>query len=184
VVDASRWRLAEDAHRAAVAAFIDAAKQVPDGRWNEPLADGKWSPAQIAEHLRLSYATLRSELEGEGGFRVRVGPAKRLLLRFTVLRRMLRRRVFPQGAPATREIRPGGGPFEREATLAGLAGEAGSFGERLAARRDERGTHVTHPFFGALDPLQGLELCALHVHHHRAQLPVAPAAGEPAAAKA
>jgi len=184
MIDSSRWKLADDAHRMAIAAFIDAARAVPDDRWNASRTDGKWSPAQIAEHLRLSYATLRRELEGEVGFRVRVGPAKRLLLRLTVLRRMLRQRVFPQGAPATREIRPGGGPFEREATLAGLAGEAGAFGERLTARRDERGTHVTHPFFGALDPLQGLELCALHVDHHRAQLPVAPAPREPTAAKA
>jgi hypothetical protein len=68
-------------------------------------------------------------------------------------------------------VRPGPGPFEREATLAGLVAEADAFVAALTMRRDMRATHLTHPFFGRLTPMQGIELCALHTRHHTKQLP-------------
>lgn len=170
MVDDARWRQAKDEHQAALAAFLVAARAVPDPQWNEPPREGKWSPAQIAEHLRLTYATIARELRGDTGFRVRVGRLRQLVLRLTVLRRLRRERAFPPGAPAVREVRPGPGPFERQATLAGLQVEADGFGASLDAGRNLRTIGITHPFFGKLGPFQGLELMTLHTSHHRAQL--------------
>jgi hypothetical protein len=83
--------VAEDDHRAAVETFLGQARDVPPDRWDVPRADDKWSPAQIAEHLRLTYATLRRELEGGTGFRQRVSRLRALFYRVGLLRRMLRR---------------------------------------------------------------------------------------------
>jgi hypothetical protein len=169
-VDETRWREALKDHEAAVTAFLDGARRVPADRWDTARPGDKWSPGQIAEHLRLTYATLRRDLEGGTGFRVRVSPLRALVYRVTVLRRMLRRRQFVKGAPATREVRPAGGPFERQATLAGLQAEAAAFEATLGARGGPPERRVAHPFFGRLSPLQGLELCALHTRHHGEQL--------------
>lgn len=167
-----------------MAAFLTAARAVPDAQWNEPVREGKWSPAQIAEHLRLTYATISRELGGGTGFRVRVGRLRQLLLRLTVLRRLRRERAFPPGAPAVREVRPERGPFEREATLVALEAEVEGFLVSLDACRGLRSTGITHPFFGKLDLFRGLELMALHTTHHRAQLggSASPGAGPAAAA--
>ena len=180
----ARWQRTKEEHAGAVSAFLAAAEAVPEARWNEARGEGKWSPAQIAEHLRLTYATVSRDLRGETGFRVRVGPLRLLVLRLTVLRRMLRERAFPKGAPAVREVRPAGGPFDRQPTLAGLRAEAESFMRGLDTLPGRRARRFTHPFFGRLAPQQGLELMVLHTHHHRGQLTQtsASAAGDPAGA--
>lgn len=43
------------AHGRALAAFAARARAVPPDDWNRSPAPGKWSPGQVAEHLRLTY---------------------------------------------------------------------------------------------------------------------------------
>src|SRR4030095_8755207 len=101
------------AHRASVDEFRDAASAVDPADWDAQPGAEKWSPGQIAEHLRLTYEVLLRELGGGTGMRVRLPWWQRGLLRATVLRRIVARGTFPSGAPAVREIRPGAGPFDR-----------------------------------------------------------------------
>lgn len=110
------------------------------------------------------------ELRGGQGVRARLTWWRRALLRSTVMRRMLRGGAFPNGAPAVRELRPAGGPFDRRSTLAALSALSSDFVGEIAARRDAR---LTHPFFGKLAPAAGLRVLAAHNRHHRAQLPAA-----------
>jgi len=158
-------------HRAALAAIIASLRALEPARWSAPRGPGKWSPAQIAEHLRLTYVTLGNEARGGTGFRVRAKWWLRPLLRLRYVGRILRTGAFPEGAPATREVRPGEGPFEREPLLAELAAEGERF---LAAVQGARARHVaglTHPFFGKLDLRRGLLLATSHLHHHHRQVP-------------
>lgn len=92
------------------------------------------------------------------------------MLRQTVMRRMLRGGAFPKGAPAVRELRPGAGPFERQATLAALGALSEDFVGEIAAHREAR---LSHPFFGKLGPTAGLRVLAAHNRHHQKQLPAA-----------
>jgi hypothetical protein len=43
-------------HRDAIASAVRAVRSVDARLWQAPSASGKWSPAEIAEHLCLSYA--------------------------------------------------------------------------------------------------------------------------------
>ena len=158
-------------HRAALEAFIATAEAMSANAWNARRPGDKWSPAQIAEHLRLTCETIQAELERRGGFRVRTGWVRRSLLRAVVMPRILRSRRFPQGAPAVREIRPDAAarPDRRE-TLDALRRRADSLVAALEAADPERVPSVTHPFFGRLDPLKGLDLSTIHVQHHHAQI--------------
>jgi hypothetical protein len=175
-----RWRELVAEHREALAAFLATAETLSDATWNAPRATGKWSPGQIAEHLRLTCETIQAELERRGGFRVRTGWLRRSLLRALVMPRMLRTRRFPEGAPAVREIRPDpAARYERRETLDGLRRHADALVAALEAADPERVPSVTHPFFGRLDPLKGLDLSTLHVRHHHAQI-LEVAASQPA----
>ena len=166
-----------EAQREALAAFLATAASLSPETWNTPREGDKWSPAQIAEHLRLAYATLRSELAGQGGFRIRTKPWQRWLLRFTHLRRILRTGRFPGGVPATREIRPAAGPYDRDELLSALREEGARFAQAVASAPAD--STITHPFLGRLALRDGVRFTAQHIRHHHAQ--IAPAAHEPGA---
>lgn len=157
-----------EAQREALDAFIATAASLAPDAWNASRDGDKWSPAQIAEHLRLAYATLRSELAGQGGFRIRTKPWQRWLLRLTHLPKILRTGRFPAGVPATREIRPAAGPYDREQLLTALREEGERFAQTVASA--PAASRVTHPFLGKLALRDGVRFTAQHIRHHHAQI--------------
>jgi hypothetical protein len=167
----SSFASAAAAHRAALSAFIAAAERIPSVEWNASSQPDKWTPAQIAEHLRLSYTTVRAELAGSGGFRVRTSWWRQRLMRLLYLPRILREGRMPRGVPATREIRPSGGPYVQRDLLDALRAEGESLLSHLEALQAERGVTITHPYLGKLHLLEALGLSTAHIHHHRKQLP-------------
>lgn len=174
------WDEEVGVHRRALDDFLASASAVPAAEWNSPRAPDKWSPAQVAEHVRVTYGTVLSEIGGGQGMRLRTSWLKRTLLRRLVMPWMLRTRRFPRGAPAVREIRPGVGPFDQAEVLAGLRAEGDRFLTTVAALDLGRFAGITHPFFGRMEPVAGLRLLTLHTQHHQAQL-ATPAGDRPAA---
>ena len=170
-----------EAHREALKAFVATADTVSDDAWNARRPGDKWSPAQIAEHLRLTYVTVQAELAGRGGFRVRTKWWQQRFFRVLYLPRILRRGSFPKGVPATREIRPGDGPFDRRELLDALQSEGERF---LASATSERivNARVTHPYLGKLGLVEGMRFMTQHLRHHHAQL--VPAGDAPLASAA
>jgi hypothetical protein len=164
------WSAARAAHRQAVERFVQRARAVPDGAWEAPVAAGKWSPAEVVEHLRLTYDVVCSELDTGRGLRLRTSPWMRLALRLLVLPGILRRGVIPRPARAPREVRPGPGPYPHDATLAGFLAGADRFEAKLAPVWGRRGTAVTHHLFGSLTAPQALRFVTLHIDHHQPQL--------------
>jgi len=156
-----------EAHRQAVVHFVAAAECVDAAEWNAQRRAGAWSPAQIAEHLRLAYVTVCAGLHGRPGFRVRTNWWQRRLLRLFYLRAILDEGRFPRGVPATSETRPGSGPFDRSLLLADLRREAEEFMTVVASSRS---VSITNPLLGELALLDGIRLLTQHVHHHRSQL--------------
>jgi hypothetical protein len=154
-------------------------RTLDEAQWSTPREPGKWSPAQIAEHLRLTYVVTRSELRGGQGMRQRAPWYLAPLLRLRHVGGILRNGRFPDGAPAVREIRPGDEARPREPLLAELAAEGEGFlADGAEAVRRGEVTGVTHPFFGKLDLDRGLRLATAHLRHHEAQvLEVIEAAG-------
>jgi hypothetical protein len=166
--DALEAALAE--HHAAVEDYVARASRIPPEDWHRPVAAGKWSPGEITEHLRLAMEKLDLELRGESEMKAVLPPWKRLLLRRTVLPRMLRTGRFPKGVRAPREIRPlTQGPVRDEA-LRGLSETAARF-EASSAAAASPTRRLTHPYFGGLPLARFHRLLALHTRHHREQLP-------------
>src|SRR4051812_18473221 len=102
----ARWDDAVEEHRAALAAFLDAAEQLRDDAWRAPWGAGKWTRAQVAEHLSLSYEAALREIATGQGLRVRVTGARQRILRWVLLPHILFHRSLPLRVVSPREARP------------------------------------------------------------------------------
>ena len=162
---------AEADHRAAVEAVADALRRVQPSAWRVPARPGKWTPAEIAQHLALAYEPPMSELSGGPGFALRIPWWKRRLLRWKFLGSIVRRGEFPWGAPAPREIRPGTDTLDQGEAVGRLRETAALFERRLAEAQTQRRVRLKHAYFGRLTPRQTLKLLAAHAYHHERQLP-------------
>lgn len=171
---ARRWGAAQREHQEAVERFIRSCQQVPADRWRHPLAAGKWSPAQVAEHVCLTYEALLHELGGGAGMRPRVGTGMQRLLRWVMLPHILFHRSFPLRARSPREIRPSDDGLPQEQLEPRLSDLRLRFEAALA---ESSLSHLTHPYFGAISPIRALRFCAVHTLHHERQLQTVVAGG-------
>lgn len=157
-------------HRGALDEFIAAAARVEPSAWNAASHPDKWTPAQVVEHVRLSYVMVRDELEGHGGFRVRTSWWKQQLMQWTYLRRILRTGRMPAGVPAVREIRPADGPYVQAELLEALRAEGERVLGLVATLGAESAVTISHPFLGRLPLTEGVNLSTHHMRHHQLQL--------------
>lgn len=167
----TRWHAAVEEHQVALAAYLDAAGRLSDAAWTRPWAPGKWTPGQITEHLSMTYRVFIGEVTGGPAMRLKLTPFRRGVLRMFLLPHMLFHRTFPRGAPAPRELRPAEGPPSARGEALAQMRALGERFEREASRARAAGwTHVTHPFFGAIDLTRGMRLAAVHIEHHTRQV--------------
>ncbi len=166
-------------HQQAVRAFVSSAGELSPAQWSEPRAEGKWSPAQIADHVAVSYEAASEVMHGRAR-----GPAPprvlRPLLRMLLLKPVLWLGRFPARAKAPSALRPAASPAEAPVLLERLRAAAAAFeGDVLASRSPT----VDHPAFGRVRLVDLVRLQEIHTRHHRQQLPpepLAPRVGSPA----
>jgi len=168
---------AAEEHRRAVDACAEIIRTVAGEAWEKTREPKKWSPAEIAEHLAVSYDPLLRELDGDTGFRIVVPWWKRRILRWKFLAPILAG-TFPPGVPAPREIRPAATAASPEDGARKLTERAGVFLDRLAQARQSGRSRLTHPYLGRLSDVDALRFLTSHAHHHRRQLPGGRAAAE------
>ena len=157
-------------HRAAIDSAAADVERVGRSEWERPLRPGKWSPAEIAQHLIVAYAPAVSELAGGRGYARRLSPFMSRLARWVALGGILSGKKFPGGAKAPPEARPVG-PFPPPAEAAArLRSAAESFERTICEAHRGGGGRITHGYFGSLTAPQALKLVAMHAEHHRKQL--------------
>ena len=168
-----RWTDLHRAHREAVEELAWLAARVPADRWSQPMADGKWTPAELTLHLALTAEVLLRELTTGIGPRVITKGWQRALFRVTIRPRLLAGAPFPR-VRAPREARPDGQGAEQQATIERLRRRALELERAIDAAAQARPrTKVTHPYLGAFSLEEGLRFAALHIRHHQRQLAAA-----------
>jgi hypothetical protein len=157
-------------NRRAVEEFIAAARAVPSTRWQTPRAGGAWSPAQIVEHLAVTYEFNRQVVAG-------TGPPLPLLLR--PMRPLLRRMVITNTLQAGRFTRkgrtpkflmPSATPPDVDTVVARLNAAVAGLDGDLRSRHPEARHTVAHPAFGTIATHDWIRVQAIHARHHRDQL--------------
>jgi hypothetical protein len=168
--DDPRWEDAVEEHRTALATFLEIAESLSDDAWNAPWGPGKWTRAQVAEHLALSYEAAIRELTAGGAIAVKVAPWRQALLRWIVLPHILFHHSIPGRTRSPRELRPAEVTAPRGRVLLRLR-ELGERFESEAERAFHSGSgHVTHPFFGRIDAVKGMRFMGVHLEHHTRQI--------------
>jgi hypothetical protein len=166
----SAWpRLLAD-HTKAVEDYVTAAERLSVQAWMRPLAAGKWTPAEVTSHVTEAYRVLRAELAGSSGMRLLGSRFQRLILRHTVLPRLLRGRPFPHAVRAPRETRPREVVDDPEIALCTLTDLTETFAQELTSKAARQNVCLTHAYFGPLSAQQGLRLLTVHTRHHARQL--------------
>lgn len=168
------WTAATAEHRAAVARFVDLLQRLPAERWHERAADGRWSAAEEALHVALTYELSVTAVVTGAAMRPRVSPAVALLTRTMLLPIILRTGRFPRGVTAPREVRPPRAEADacsRETLIERLhaAGEAASQALQEGAERRPP-VRLGHAYFGPITPLTTLRLLSAHTGHHARRL--------------
>lgn len=164
------WERARREHARAVDALIARIESIAPERWGEPAPAMSWTPAQIAEHLALTYEAGLRELSGEGAMHLRLTPLRRRLLRWFLLPHMLFHRTLPIRAVAPREVRPGEAGADQREIVPRLRELARTF-EAEISRAGDSGGGLTLPYFGVIPPLRTLRFVTVHLEHHTRQLP-------------
>ena len=153
-------------HHEAVEAFLTAARAVPQVRWREPRAPGKWSPGQVVEHVARAYEVNRGVLRGSPA-PVSAPRWVRPLIRRFLLAPVLRRGRFIPGSRSPRAFQPDPTPAEPAQVLGRLTAASAAFEADVAALATAT---VDHPFFGRLPVGDFVRLQEIHTRHHREQL--------------
>jgi hypothetical protein len=166
----ARWDEAVDEHRAALAAFLDTAERLKDDAWTAPWGPGKWSRAQVAEHLALVYEVAIREVTTGQGLRPRVTGVRQRLLRWVFLPHILFHRSLPMRVTAPREARPAEVTAPRSAVLRRLRELAVRWETEMERAIGAGGGGLTHPYFGTIPPVKAMRFMAVHIEHHTRQI--------------
>jgi len=155
-------------NRAAVEEFVAAARGMDQASWNTPRAEGKWSAAQIAEHLAIVYDYNRKVVTGTAG---KGAPAfLRPLARWFIVTKTLKAGRFTRAGRAPGIFQPTATPAAAAPLLTRLTTALAGFENDIRSGHPEGRHTVAHPFFGTLPTTDYLRLQAIHARHHRSQL--------------
>ncbi|MEA3245385.1 MAG: DinB family protein [Gemmatimonadota bacterium] len=153
---------AADAFKAAVLA-------VPEGAWNVPRAPGKWSPAQVVDHVGVSTRVARNAVAGNAGMGG-IPKFLRWLPRKTFFEKVLAKGFPVQGrGPAV--FAPARDPMPRQKLIEQLDHELSVFVADARAAAAAGTTTFEHTFFGRIAIADYITFNARHLDHHREQLP-------------
>ena len=168
--EANSWSDALARHAASAAAYRETADAISSASWSVPLGEGKWSPAQVTEHLNRTYKVVIGELSGEKGIRIRTPWLLRQVLRQTVLRSIYRKRQLPKGARAPSEVIPKEVDGSQSELIERFRSLATQFEQVAQSNVGKEGRKLTHHIFGEIDALRGIDFVTIHIEHHHRQI--------------
>ena len=158
-----------EANRAAVDDLITAMNHSADG-WTTPLAPGKWSPAQLVEHVARTLDEGAKLVAGDPSIFPTIPSFLRPLVRGMFFNRVIKKDAFPN-AKTLKALNPEHGAETPDAARTRLEASLATFQDACRGRAAS-GQPVNHPVFGAVSVEAYARFMELHTIHHRGQLRV------------
>jgi hypothetical protein len=153
--------------RTAVDDMIRSAHASAD-RWNTPRAAGKWTPAQVVEHVALALEASAAEIAGRPTRFPTLPRPVRVLVRALFFKRVLKSGTFPK-AKTNRAMNPHSGPATPAEAEHRLAAAWRAL-EEAAIRSAAAGDLMTSVLFGRVRTADYVTFQGYHATHHRAQM--------------
>ncbi len=165
-----RWADAIAEHNRAVAAFVGAMRTVPPEGWNLERAPGKWSSAELALHIAVSYEFGERAARTRKGMEVRVTPFWMWVSKTFFFPLMVSTGWWPRKVRAPREVRPDRSEAEAMTPDAALQrvqrAAASCIAALLEADAADPPPRVMHAYFGPLTPFEAARMLSMHTRHH------------------
>ena len=156
-------------NHSAVEEFIATARAMNAQQWTTPRAPGKWTPAQIAEHLAITYEWGVELVKGTppgGGAPFFMRP----LIRRMFVIPSLKAGRFTRTGKTLKIFEPSAAPPASAVVLPRLESAVASFETAIRSGSPEARQTINHPFFGSIPTTDYLKLQSIHARHHHAQL--------------
>jgi len=155
--------------RASVAELMAASERCAGPKWTMASAPGKWSPAQIVEHVSRAFETSADVAAGRPSKFPTLPRLARPLLRAAFFNRILKTGKFPKGKtnPAMNPERGSATVDEARVRLNDAVAMFDAASRALVAQ----GRPMSHPIFGKVGVADYAQFQALHTRHHCKQMP-------------
>jgi hypothetical protein len=136
--------------------------------WTTPRAPGKWSPAQVVEHVALALEESANVVSGAPTKFPTFPALLRPIVRGVFFNRVLKKSAFPK-AKTTKAFNPPSGPATPQAGRQRLESAFAAF-DAACRTRSQSGGQVESGIFGTVSVADYARFQELHVRHHRKQL--------------
>ena len=155
------------AHRAAADDLLVTASRAGMS-WSDARAAGKWSPAQIVEHVARSLEESANVVAGAPSKFPTFPAFVRPIVRGVFFNRVLRNGAFPK-ARTTKAFDPATGPTTPAEGRQRLDGALAKF-DQACRTRAASGQQVSSTLFGQVSVTDFARFLEVHTRHHCAQL--------------
>jgi hypothetical protein len=157
------------ANRDAAKKFLATARNVAKEKWAAPIAPGKWSPAQITEHVALSTEVALKAIKGDKSMGSIPG-----FLRF-IPRKLgfdpsIKKGRFPEKQRGPAIFKPSDGHANYEISAARFERAVSNLESHARELAKVGTTAFEHSFFGRVAVADYVKFNALHSEHHERQL--------------
>ena len=153
--------------------MLEKARSIPPDRWTLARAPGKWSPAQVVEHITKSYEGHRQMTQGL--VPIQGGLLKQWLARTFFLQRLFRVGDFTQqGLKSPKFLEPSEVPAPPEILLPRYEAAAAGLESDLLSAAQRGDGEVVHTVFGRVSLADLLHFVVIHTRHHEPQIVAAP----------
>jgi len=159
-------------NRAAVAELLAAAEGA-HAEWAQPPAPGKWSPAQLVEHVARALEQSGRVIAGQPSDFPTFPRLVRPVLRGIFFNKVLKRGRFPGGARTNTALDPATGPATPAEARVRLEAALGTL-EQAARSRGAGEQRANSTIFGWVPLPDYVMFQAIHTRHHCRRLPAAP----------
>jgi len=154
-----------ESNRGAVDEFLGVAQSM-EPQWMTPRSEGKWSPAQVVEHVARTYEEGAKLVAGDSSHFPNMPGFLRPIMRGLFYNRILKNKSFPK-AKTFKAFDPAEGPSSVAEGRTRLAGALDKFEDAV---RKQDSTTIVSGVFGKVPLDSYVHFQELHARHHQQQL--------------
>ncbi len=159
-------------NRKATEQFLATARNVPPEKWAQPVTPGKWSPAQIVDHIAVTTEVALKAINGDPSMGS-IPKFLRFIPRKLGFDPTIRKRRFPEKQRGPAVFAPSAGHPSYETSVERLNRAIAALETHVNGRMAKGEHSFEHSFFGRVSIPDYIRFGTLHTQHHERQLPKA-----------